>query len=115
MKNHSNIQFNSSLEMKITDNFRNKVLDKLIEINPNIREVTLMDFGLEDDISGNFYNVELVIDINDNEMLLESKRTDINTFNWFNNVSMNQAYNKYVMDTTLELIEKYKEDIEEII
>ncbi len=89
MKTHSNIEFNSSLEMKVTDNFRNRLLSKLVEINPNIQQVTLMDFGLDDDIASRYYTIELVIDINDNEMSLESIRNDMKTFTWFNGVSMN--------------------------
>ena len=115
MKKHDNIEFRSTLEMEISQQFKTKLLKLITTINPNIHTVVLMDFGLEDDERSKTYTKELVIELNDVELFLSKIMEDMETFKWFNNVSMNQAYCKYVMNTILELIESNTEEIEEII
>lgn len=115
MRKHDNISFNSTIEMEISQQFKTKLLKLIGIINPNIHTVVLMDFGLEDDERSKTYKKELVIELNDVEILLSKTMVDMETFKWFTNVSMNQAYYKYVMNNILELIEDHTEEIEEII
>lgn len=115
MKKHDNIDFTSKIEMEVSKFFKSKLLDTVLTINPNVHTFVLMDFGLEDDELANLYKIELVIEVNDTELFFSKLMQDMETFNWFNNAPMNQAYDKYVMKTILEMVEENSEEIEEIL
>lgn len=100
----------STLEFDLSERFETR-LRKLIKIcSPGTETVEIMDFGLEDDINGICYRRELVISLDDDEIFISEKRTDLDIFHWYNNAGINQVSEKYVKDTILEMIENNKED-----
>ena len=102
------MKISSNLDFELSKAFKLELQAIFRRINPNIKEVELLEFGLEDDIIDQFYKIELVMAIDGEEIYIQKKRTDMDTFHWFNNASMNLKYYRFCKENIIYMIESEK-------